>query len=247
MPTSPAPLGGLNLANVASGAGAETRTRVNAGQGMLAAALASMLQEQQGALAARQEGQGREHLFARAQQALDIALQQRGQNMQDAQSLARQRAEEQQAEIRRSYLTHQAKLDREAGLGPGGEPDWFTQQRFQTDENIRQAMALQALQQEAEIGATSPRLSDFGASAINPYRGQALEDLMSSKPTGSAAWRNPLTPDELKKTREAVKKYGSDPWALDAELRKVFKTQAGSSGRASLALWQIGYQGPPGT
>lgn len=221
------PLGGLNLAALASSAQAETGQRIAGQQDMLAATLQSMLQEQGGMHAGQQAQQGREQSFERAQAMLGEALALREQKMREAEQAARINFEASQGQLDRDFEMQQS----------AGQPDWYAQQRFQTDENIRQAKALAALQSQAEEAQAAPRLSDFGNSTINPYRGQAL---MGSK------WGKKNRVKVGQKTREAAQdaigNYGDDPAALMSELRKAYKDHGNRADEiASIALWQLGY------
>lgn len=222
--------GGLDLSALAAQAGAETQTRVNGGQSALAGFLASMLQEQQGLIQSSGEQQIREQNFARAQAILDDAMARR-----------------------------QAASSGSGSSGDGRDPALdmkmaLLKMQYETDENIRQAATLGALdrryakqdaqaQAAAEVAAGRPRLSEFGRSEVNPYRGQAIQDRIREAPKGGAAWRKPITPAERQALSKVVDTYGlDDPVAVYKKAREIFGSKAGSAGRASLALWQLGYK-----
>lgn len=233
---NPPALGGVNLSQLAAGSMAETGKRIEGAKGSLEASLASMLSEQGGMLASQGQAQSREQAFQRAQSMLAESLALRGQNLQDASTRA------------------QAQYD--ASNAPGGA-NWYAQQRFQTDENIRQAKELgridRGYQKTDEKRARSqaerdrvaaeqqemPRLSDFGQDAINPSRGQALEGTTRKNWMGQQH-EVQVSPEDLAATSKLIQEYGADPNALLAQLR----TQFGADDEAaSLALWQLGYAG----
>lgn len=254
-PVPQQPLGGLDLTALAQQAGAETQTRVNTGQDLLAAALQSVLNDQQGALTAGTQQQDRSQVFDHAQAILAEALSRREETMREAQALAQQRMDEIQAQAGRESTSRISAADRAAAAqqqslrnaasssGSGYDP-YYDHARFATDENIRQAIALQALEPKKPVNDGRPHLSDFlNPSTINPYRGLALLDYAKAHPQNDGnKWRTPISQKEMDKTRGLVKKYGvSDPAKLIEEMRKVFGEHRGSSGRASIALWNAGY------
>lgn len=231
MPSSPA-LGGLDLSQIASSAQAESGRRNAGAKGALEASLATMLNEQQGMIAGQGEAQSRANAFERTQAILAETMARRAQTLQ-----------EEGARARAAF---------EAENAPGSE-NWYAQQRFQTDENIRQAKALGAMDRQYQKTdrkqaardadrEAQPRLSDFGRDAINPYRGQALEGTRS-KATGAAGWlglEREVGPsqEELAATSDLIREYGADPNALMAALREQYGTDDEA---ASVALWRLGY------
>lgn len=229
MPSSSLPaLGGLDLSALAAGAQAETGRRVQGAQSHLAASLASMLNEQGGMLAGQAEAQGRDQTFQRAQAMLAESLARRGQIMEDADRLARARFEAEQA---------------------GGQPNWYDQQRFQTDENIRQAKALAELErQQADEDAREKevRLSDYSDLTIDPQKG-FLIDQAPRNSISKGKWSKRLangtyiTDADQKKVRDLIEDHGTEPIALDRELRKYFGGGQLGANRASYALYRLGY------
>lgn len=233
--------GDLDLAALAQQATGETQQRVNGGASHLAASLASMLQEQQGGFAARGEAQGRDEIFARAQAMLAESLAQREQNMQLAEQSAR------------------AQASGSGGSGGGsGQPNWYEQQMFATNENIRQAKALRAMDLQDKAAADKQaaaasrfKLADFGERTISPLRGQAFDyDPVSVVVAGkgragstkvSKVKPPTITPAERTATLDLMRQYGASPQALDVGLRDYFGDNLYGTQKASRALYEIGY------
>lgn len=229
--------GGLNLSSLASQAGAETSTRVSAGQNFMQSALASMLAENQGRLLSQSEQQIREQNFARAQQVLDDALARR-----------------------------LAASQNRGGDGTERDPaldlrmDLMLEQ-FKTDENIRQQKALMALQaeQEAEVAKDAQfRDKDFGSLAIDPRRGEALLRDRPKSPKGKSGSMGQAVFRAIQsagyKTSDAERQMALDAirestatgtgyQGLLAALRAENRFGPSSSGarRASIALYELGY------
>jgi len=223
-----------------------------------------MSNEQQGMLSARGDEQQRAQVFQRAQAMLSEQLAQREAVLRDAEAMARMRFEEQQQEASQQYAAEQNTKDRaqaralaimqqQAQLAASGaQPDWFTQQRFQTDENIRQATVLAKLEDQRRRQAIRddeeaewPKLGDFGADMVSPYRGRALiKERASGKGQGllgnllQSAVRAPLTDKQRQDLGKIVAKYGESPVTVYEAARKYFK---GNDERASVALWHLGY------
>lgn len=226
MPSSPS-LGGIDLSQLAASAGAETDRRNAGAKGALEASLASMLNEQGGMLAAQGEAQSRANTFARTQAMLAESMQRRAQGIQE--QTARERA--------------QAEAD-----ARGSQPNWYEQQRFQTDENIRQAKILYAMERsgakadrEAAAADDMPSLSDFGSDAINPYKGQAWEADLKRKGIDT---EHIITPEQRDEVRALIAQYGADPALLTDEMQKyknTFSTGSSADEIASYALWRLGY------
>jgi hypothetical protein len=217
-------LGGLNLSALANQAHGETRTRQKGGASHLAASLASLLQEQGGYLKAGEESQGRGHRFQQAQQALDHQLARREQAMREARAYA---------SMRSSRVNARKQAEYKRLMEEGEEATWMKQQRFQTDENIRQATAIAELEARLnpeEEESDLPSLRDFGGSSISPLRGAALNE---QKP----GFIN-LTQRERDKTAELINKFGEDPALIQEEMRDFFGNRTRA---ASYALWDAGY------
>lgn len=226
--------GDLDLAALAQQATGETQQRVNGGASHLAASLASMLQEQQGGFAARGEAQGRDEIFARAQAMLAESLAQREQNMQLAEQSARAQASG-------------------GGGGGDGQPNWYEQQMFATNENIRQAKALRAMDLQDKAAADKqaatagmPRLSDFSGKTIAPDKGYALANAKAGS-VSKGKWGNRLAAGkylsgkDVSATKDLVSQYATEPIALDRALRDYFGSGQLGANRASYALYDIGY------
>jgi hypothetical protein len=226
--------GGLDLAALAQQATGETQQRVAGGQSHLAASLASMLQELQGGFAAKGEAQGRDQVFERAQAMLQERMAQREQNMSLAEQAARAQASS-------------------SGGGGSGQPNWYEQQMFATNENIRQAKALRAMDlqdkaaadKQADIAST-PSLAQFVGKTIAPDKGYALAN--SKTPVSKGKWgdrlaagKNYISDKDRAATNELVSLYARDPVALDRSLRDYFGAGQLGANRASYALYDIGY------
>lgn len=237
MAANPKILGGLDLAALAQGGVTESTLRAQGSEQQMASYLASMLAEQRGLLGSQEEAQERDLVFQAAQQALEHALARREADLQEAAARARMAFEAQQAHLDRKTRASIAAADR-AASGSAAD-DWYARQIFQTDENIRQAMALAALEEEM----SKPRLSDFGNQEINAYRGEALAN-SGYKPGGGgkglfgrvAAATRPLI--DRAAVQYAVEKYGNDPSVLSAALRRY---APGRSKELSYALYDLGY------
>ena len=235
---------GLDLNALAQAGLAESTRRADLGSSMLGAGLQSGLNEDQGALDAGMEKQIREQAFARAQALLAEQLSRREQAMREAEAMARMRFEEEQGNLQRGFLAREggrerhndtmiATMRRAAELS-NGEPNWYEQQRFQTNENIRQAKAIAAMEaaqrqqdREYEAQESEPRESDFGDAAVNPYRGKAIID---SKPGLK------MTAAERKRYSAMLKNASYDPATFARMLREDPKH--GPRGD-SVVLWEL--------
>lgn len=217
MPSSPA-LGGLDLSALATSSQQESARRNAGAKSHLEASLASMLNEQAAGIAAQGEEQSRQQQFERTQAMLSERMARRAQALQE--------------QTRRERAQYEADQR-------GGTPNWYEQQRFQTDENIRQAKALRQFDiedREAAEAAEMPRLSDFGADAINPYKGQAWEAHLKERRIDT---NDVLDDDDIARVRELISEYGADPNVLFEQLRN--EMGPGGDERASYALWRLGY------
>lgn len=233
MPESPNGLG-LDLSAMASKGHAETKTRVKGGLGQRKAALASMYAEAQAGRASNLASLDRRNAFARAQSLADDALARR-------QMAAREAAAA--AERRQEILERQALEKAEALREKRAAADWYDQQEFQTDQNIRQqvevAKQLKALETDETEGLL-PDLSEFGGSTISSLRGASLNEHQPG--------RFKVTAAELEAARAAYE--AETPQEADRLLREAFKQKDGTGYRsrtASLALYQLfGPDGPEG-
>lgn len=224
----------LNLAALAQEGLGETQRRGQAGLDANASALQTGLAQSGAQDQATADAAGRDQTFQRAQAMLSEALARREENMRQADAMARQRFEEQQGALQRQFLGGEAALNRTADAQ--AKPDWYAQQRFQTDENIRQATTMAGIQHGYDLDSrdeaaaakeaeSKPRLSDFGSYSINPYRGQALMD----------SGHKGLTPEELRRAEKYLKDSDYDPAAFQKKLRDVgWKPK-----KASIAMWNL--------
>lgn len=219
-----------NLRALAADAGRETTRRTKAGNAMYAGARASENRLFGDDLRGQEEAQQRGNSFQAHQAALDEALARREASMRQAAAMAEARMAQQERLKQRTF-------DRE--MEARENATWFDQQRFQTDENIRQAIAIAQAQDALggdQVNSDDPRLSDFGRHEINPMRGQALE----LNPSGLSF---SLTPEQRQRTQELISKHGEDPAKLIEEMRKLYGKRDRT---ASVALWDLGYRGPAG-
>lgn len=217
-----------NLTALAADAGRETSRRTSMGNQMHARGNASNSRLLAGKLEGDEQAEQRGMAFQAQQAALDTALARREQHLRNSAAMAQARLEH---EERMKQAHHQREMEqRENG-------NWYDQQSFQTDEAIRQAEAVAAIQARYGTAATDdsmPRLSDFGSKEINPMRGQALT-LEGPEIKVSKADRD--------KARQLWEQYGENPVQLALEANRMFP---GKPRTASLALWQVGYRGPTG-
>lgn len=223
MPINPNSAGGLDLNALAAQGTAESAQRSQGSQAAMNSYLQSMLAEQSGLLQGGAEAQNRDQQFLRAQAMLDEALARREAALQEAQARAEIAFQEQQGNANRSAQA--AEVD-----------DWYAKQRFQTDENIRQAQVLSKMEQgyrakdrkiEMKMAerAEQPRLSDFGSDEVSAFRGLALQNAgYKSKP-------NWLLDGAV---RDAYAEFGASPAALKARL-----SQLGNDEDTSIALWRL--------
>lgn len=238
MATNPNVAGGLDLGALAAQGTAESSARARGSEAQMASYLASMLAEQRGLLGSQEEAQERDLVFQAAQAALEQALARREADLQEAAARARMAFEQQQGNLDRQSRASIAAADRAASSA--AEDDWYARQRFQTDENIRQAMILAAMEEEM----AKPRLSDFGSNEINAYRGEALANEGYKPSTGKRSLLNPniwgmVRPAADKAvTAKAAEQYGNDPAVLAAALRRYAPTR---SKDMSYALYDLGY------
>lgn len=236
MATNPNVVGGLDLGALAQQGTAESSARARGSEAQMASYLASMLQEQRGLLGSQEQAQERDLVFQAAQAALEQALARREADLQEAAARARMAFEQQQGNLDRQSRASIAAADRAASSA--AEDDWYARQRFQTDENIRQAMALAAL--EEEMG--KPRLSDFGPDEINAYRGEALAREGYKPSAGKGFFGRVVgaarTVMDKAYISKAVEAYGNDPNVLSAALRRYAPNRDED---LSYALYNLGY------
>jgi hypothetical protein len=219
--------GGLNLSSIAAGAHGETRRRVRGSNAAMNSAMATELAERQGYFKSNEEEQGRTHSAQATQQALDIALARREQAMREARAHAAARYSQQQRA--RDDQLRAAQEARE-------KSDWFDQQRFQTDENIRQQQAIMEMQarlQPQDDG--TPKLSDFGGRAISAQRGALLAE--------QAPDRFKPTDNEVGFIEDAYAEFGDNPLAMEAFLREKFGNRTRTASRALYETYGIGMGG----
>lgn len=222
---------GLDLAALATQGMAENDARLAGGRSLLDAYLNSVLENQEAGYAAGAERDTRMFDFQRQQALMADSLARRGQDQVGELQGERQRWEAEQAALQRAFLASQSQREQafELGQAAAGEDDWMERERFQTDEAIRQAVTLMGLEEEA----SRPRLSDFGSQSVNPYRGQAI---LGELQRGGYN-RSPLTREERRAAQEVIRRHGSDPAKTVQAMQELF----GHAGRASIALFDLGY------
>lgn len=216
---------GLRLADIASAAGAETSRRMTGQDQMQRAGLDSALRLILGGLKGDEEAGARQQNFESRQQALDHANARREQAMRSAAAMASARLAQQQRAKDRAYAEEQERRE---------NASWFMKQAFQTDENIRQAEAMAALEARlggAQVDDSLPRLSDFGRHEINPMRGQALD---------LAGTRFPYHEGDMEATRALIESNQGDTDRLLQALREHYGQRDRT---ASQALWDLGWRG----
>lgn len=220
-------LGGLSLSALASTGHGETKRRTAGGLAQQKAGIATAARESAGLRTAGHEAQEREHRAARAQAAAQAALARREQAMRESAAIAAINAEAFENAAQRKH-----KKDLE-GLA---NATWFDQQRFQTDENIRQQVevARQLAQYETEDDGL-PSLDTFGPNVMSPLRGAALNKEQPGQFDVSDA--------DLQETAKILSEV-TTPQELDQRLREYYTQKDGTGYRsrtASMALWELGY------
>lgn len=223
----------LDLAAVAQAAQAETGVRQAGAQQLAAAALASRLAQQNAGIAADREAQTRQYSFADEQRRLDEAVQRSllQARMQSAADEDRNIAEQ------RAY---------EQSVRDSENREWYSRQRFMAGlEARREASRRRQAQEdheaalEAELEASFPRLSDFGNSTTNPFRGQALIREGQRRPSvqrmrGFRDWEDI---EEILEDHDETERHA----AMD-EVRRYFRERGNgrrSDEMASIALWEL--------
>ena len=249
MPSNPNIAGGLDLGALAAQGTAESAQRSQGSQAAMNSYLQSMLAEQSGLLQGGAEAQNRDQQFLRAQAMLEEALARREAALQEAQARAEMAFQEQQGNANRSHAAGESADDRavqmariaaEQSAARAEGDDWYAKQRFQTDENIRQAEILAKMERaqrnidrKAEMKmaerAEQPRLSDFGKDEVSAFRGLALQNAGYKSKTN---WIKQAALDNA--IRNAYAEYGAQPAALKSRL-----SQIGDDEDTSIALWRL--------
>lgn len=218
---------GINLPALASAGRADTQKRIAGKSSLTKAGLADMLRQNDAGRSATLESQGREQTFARGQSAADDRLARRRQDMQ-----------EYMQRVGQQYARLEAERDRDHQKSMQGmeNASWYDKQRFQTDENIRQAKALASLDAEAEDPGYLPE--DFGASTISPVLGEAIarNDPGARKAFEANVWG--ASDGVRSRVTKAIQDSAGDPVALEALLREAFGKNTRT---ASMALFDLGY------
>lgn len=282
-----APIPGVSLAQIATGAAAETDQRLAGGAALGSAALASEGATYQALLDSTAQQQGTGQTFSRAQAILAEAIQMREQAMQVAEQQARLRFEEEQAALQRAFMATEGGLNRAhdmslanirnsgggGGGGGGGGDNFYAQEAFRTDENIRQALAIAAIEEQArrrgisaERGAANraakiegeaarPRLSSFGSQHVDYDRGRILtEHRRAERQRAADRWYGRKAPSypvsgglsgrTMQRVDALIDQNTLTPDSDYFTLTQLLRRELGAE-RASIALYQLGL-GPPG-
>jgi hypothetical protein len=228
MPPAPAPknpigLAGLNLADLARSGSHETGMRLKGAEGLHTAALSSMFNESQGRRKGELDEQTREQQFRRAQMLADETLARREAAVREQAAMGRYRSERQQQQMVQRFDDIERRRE---------TANWFDQQTFQTDEAIRQAEAIAAIQAqyEGQEGSGIPALRSFGTHAIHPLRGAALN--------AEQPGRFEVSDKDRQAAAAAIARATAEQIPLEPLLREHFGKRDRT---ASLALWQLGY------
>lgn len=236
----------IDLRALAEAGRRETGTRVAGQTEAVWAALAAAAEEERARGAAGLEAQGRDlsHRGALADRERSSRFEQAQRSINQDRTAARARLEE--AARDRAHALRMHELRRESEVPYAERLDMETSQAIrlaQAEAGIRAQMAGQ------EEAAMQPRLSDFGQSVVNPFRGQAL--LGDENQRATQLW------NERTGNREAVLEEirgilagAEDPNQAMAEVGNFFREGSGPLQRgygldsdelASLALWELGY------
>lgn len=252
------PLGGMNLAQVAQGARAETGARV-AGQGnLMGAYVAQALAQQDAELRAQAEQDSRLEDEERALQAMAEETARRRLSQDSAMQAARLSAESQDNAANRSFQGAESEKAYAFELGQAlanADREMSPQalMQMQTDENIREAVAMGKIQSKAEqraVAQQQPSLADFGSQAVDVALGQVLasDNKMSERLREPMIQQRKVFGDELgipvqydallNDGQDIIEKFGDDQNRVAREFRDLF---GGNTRAASLALWDLGY------
>lgn len=233
-----APYGGLDLSAIAGGNEAETQARLGGLTDLFGLVTADDRRRAAAELAGANEASGRERDTHSSEA-------QRDRDLEASMNATARAFQERQAALTRS-------LNARLGRGGSGEPNWFDQQKFETDENIRQAAAIAAIQAQYEQGGAQgqqPHLSDFGESQVDPYRGRALLAEGQRRPSVQYA-QSPQFTRDIEAVRNLLYQnsaYADPALAQQAALGYFANGGAGrkwggrSDELASIALAQMGY------
>lgn len=222
---NPEGLAGLDLAGLARSGARETATRAKGGDRLRTAAISSMWNESQGRRQGELDEQTRQIQFQRAQMLANETLARREAAVREQAAMGRYQAERRMGQMTDRFEADQKRRE---------TANWFDQQTFQTDEAIRQAKAVAAIEAqyagETDDAMDLPPLSAFGTHAIHPLRGAALNAEQPGRFSVSEADRRAAS--------EAIARASAEEIPLEPLLREHFGKRDRT---ASLALWQLGY------